>query len=83
MWQEVAFLHRLRYVEFKRFVWMFETLMFLCTSILLLHADFSPGVSLALFCIAALRVVTEAINHAYVAHVHNVQDRWQYLFPFG
>lgn len=83
MWQEFAFLQRLRYVEFKRFVWMFETLMFLCTAILLLHADFSPGVTLALFALAALRVVTEALNHNHVAQAHNVQDRWRYLYPFG
>ena len=83
MWQEAAFLQRLRYVEFKRLVWMFETVVFLCTCILLLHTDLSPGVMLAIFAVALLRVLTEAINHAYVANVHNVQDRWQFLYPFG
>jgi len=83
MWQEFAFLQRLRYVEFKRLVWMFETLMFLCTCILLLHADFSPGITLALVLLSLLRVVTEALNHAYVARAHNVHDRWQFLYPFG
>jgi len=83
MWQEFAFLQRLRYVEFKRLVWMFETLMFLCTCILVMNSDFSAGVAMAILFIAALRVVTEALNHIHVARTHNVADRWQLLYPFG
>jgi MFS superfamily sulfate permease-like transporter len=83
MWQEFAFLQRLGYVTFKRAVWMFETLMFLCTCILVLHADFSAGVTMGILTIALLRVLTEAFNHMHVAQAHNVQDRWQLLYPFG
>jgi hypothetical protein len=83
MMQEFAFLQRLRYVEFKRLVWMFETLMFFCTCVLVLHTDFSPGWTLMVLGVALLRVVTEALNHMHVAQVHNVQDRWQLLYPFG
>jgi len=83
MWQEFAFLQRLGYVQFKRLVWMFESLMFLCTCILVLHSDFSAGTALFIVVVAALRVVTEALNHMHVAQAHNVQDRWQLLYPFG
>jgi len=83
MWEEFAFLQRLRYVEFKRLVWMFETLMFLCTCVLVLHGDFAPFTTLFILGIALLRVITEALNHVHVARVHNVQDRWTLLYPFG
>ena len=83
MWEEFAFLQRLRYVEFKRLVWMFETLMFLCTCIILLYAEFAPATTLLIFCVALLRVATEALNHMHVARMHNVADRWQLLYPFG
>lgn len=83
MWGEVVFQTRLKFVAFKRFVAMYEALLFLIGMTLLLYADLAPNLNWFIVCLALLRVVTELLNYNYVAQAHNVHDPWRLLFPFG
>ncbi len=82
MWQEAVLQARLRYVQFKKMAWMFETLICVVVAVILNVVDLSPALSALIFVFALLRVLTEALNHDYIAQLHNVGDQWRLLYPF-
>jgi hypothetical protein len=83
MMGSLEFWLRVQYVSFKRAVWMFETLAFLIVCVILLYAEFTATMSLLIFLVAALRVLTEALNHRAVAEASGVRDMYSLLYPFG
>ena len=82
VWDECVFQARLKYLAFKRSMWLMETVLLV---ILLLGFPLfkTPPFVLFLFiALQSLRVVSELANHFDLARRFNVQDRF-YLYPFG
>jgi hypothetical protein len=78
---EIAFQAKVRYLAFKRMVWLFETLVLLILGTLMyLMRVTSPKYEIIL-AYQILRVTTEVINHYALSQEFNAQDRWKWLFP--
>lgn len=83
IWDETVLRGRLQYLKFKRLTWLMETLLFLIAIFIVWLVPLPTWIGAPLLVLSALRVVTEAFNHDYLASYHNVADKWRFLYPFA
>ena len=83
MWHELCFQARLRYLMFKRCVWLVETLLVLCVALVVYALPLHDNVRYLCIAFALLRALTEAINHYHLATNFNARDRWHFVAPIG
>lgn len=80
--REWAFQARLKFIQFQRCVWMYESLLFMIAVIIAYVIGATTQMALLLLTYVFLRVVTEALNYDHVARAHNVHNPWRFLYPF-
>ena len=81
LWAEFKFQARLKYLAFKRTVWLMEVL-FLAILVLVLALIEAPQMwRNVLIAIQLGRIAGEMWNHAHLAQGFNAVDRWTW-FPF-
>lgn len=83
MWHELCFQARLRYLMFKRCVWLMECLLVLAVALVVYTLPLNDATRYLCIAFALLRAVTEAINHYHLAANFNAHDRWHFLAPFA
>ena len=81
VWQEFTFQARLKYLAFKRTVWLVETLMLLILLLVTELVKMPANLRYALLALQVMRVIGEVWNHWHLARVFNANDRWTW-FPF-
>ena len=82
IWDETVLRGRLQYIKFKKLTWLMETLLFLLALCIAVALDMPAYLAVPLVTFTALRAVTEAVNHNYLALYHNVADQYKVLWPF-
>lgn len=82
MFEEFRFQARLKYLAFKRLLWLFEFVLLFAVFVLCFEYNIVASVTSCLMIIQGLRVLTEAMNHIHLSGVFNAPDRWL-LYPFG
>ena len=83
MWQELVFQARLRYLMFKRCVWLIECLLVLAVALVVHILPISDTTRYFCIAFALLRALTEALNHYHLATNFNARDRWHFLAPIA
>ena len=81
VWHEFKFQARLRYLAFKRCVWLIELLVLLILALVVQLVRVPHPYSSVLLLLQAMRVIGEAWNHYHLAEGFNARDRWTW-FPF-
>lgn len=78
---EFTFQARLRYLAFKRTVWLMETLLLVILLVVVYLLRIPYPWNTALVVLQAMRVAGEMWNHSHLAQGFNARDRWIW-FPF-
>ena len=81
VWEEFKFQARLKYLAFKRMVWVLETMLLLSLALVLVLMKIPDTWKYAILTVQALRVCGEVWNHHFLAQGFRAQDRWTW-FPF-
>jgi hypothetical protein len=81
VWAEFTFQARLRYLAFKRTVWLVEMMLLLALAVVLIGARVPDNWRNSILAVQTMRVFGEIWNHHHLAHGFNAQDRWTW-FPF-
>lgn len=81
VWEEFKFQARLKYLAFKRAVWVLEMMLLLALTLVLVLLKVSDTWRNVILAVQAMRVCGEVWNHHYLAQGFRATDRWTW-FPF-
>lgn len=81
VWNEFVLQARLKYLVFKRSIWLLEMTLLLVVVFLLCTTHFHPWLCWAVVVVQSWRALTEALNHRELALRFNVADRFP-LFAY-